>query len=74
MIRCRYSVPPNGDDCPSAADRQVVWKNTRRPDDDRPPEDKTPVCAECAMQMQQRLPGAIIRIELLERNTTVDRR
>jgi hypothetical protein len=71
MIRCRSSVPPNGDDCPAEADRLLVWKDTRRPDDDRPLEPKTPVCAECALQMQQRLPGAIIRVE---RITLVDKR
>ncbi len=67
--RCKASVPPNGDDCPNQATCLVVWKVTRRPDDDRSTNDKTPVCDDCAMQMQERLPGAIIRIE---RNTTVD--
>jgi len=61
VIRCQMSVPPNGDDCVSAAVYRVVWKDGQ----------ETPACADCALQARQQLPGAIIRVELI---TSVDKR
>ena len=62
-VRCRISVSPNGDDCVAAATKRIVWRDG----------DKTPACADCVLQMQQQLPGAIVRIEPLG-NTTIDNR
>ena len=54
-VRCKMSVPPNGDDCVSAATRRIVWRDG----------DRTPACADCALEAHQRLPGAVVRVESL---------
>lgn len=55
-VRCRISVLPNGDDCPAAATGRIVWKGE---------EDKTPACTTCTFQLQQRCPGAVVRVDPL---------
>lgn len=64
VVRCRISR--NGEDCPAAATCTIVWRD-----------DKTPACEDCALQMQQQCPGAIVRVEPFEKplgNTTIDTR
>lgn len=55
-VRCRVNVP--GVDCKAAATVTVVWKDG----------DRAPSCAECALQMQQHVPGAIVHIETIVDN------
>jgi hypothetical protein len=66
VLRCRISVPPNGDNCVSAATDFVVWKGDGS--------ERTPACAECALDIQRRCPGAVIRVERIKTDTTVDTR
>jgi hypothetical protein len=42
-MKCKMSVPPNGDSCPADATCLVVW----------PDGDKTPACLECLMRTKQ---------------------
>ena len=65
VLRCRISVLPNGDDCVSAATDFIVWKGDES--------EKTPACADCVLQIQQRCPGAVVRVEPLA-HTIVDKR
>jgi hypothetical protein len=41
-VRCRMSVPPNGDDCPAAAVARIVWPGE--------PSEPTPACLECVQR------------------------
>lgn len=43
VIRCRASVPPNGDDCKAAATCTILW----------PDGDETPACGDCARRLNQ---------------------
>ena len=42
-IKCRVSVPPNGDDCVAAATCTIFW----------PDGDETTACADCARRLSQ---------------------